>query len=115
MLKNKEEIDIMKTASEASSKGHLEMMKKCKIGIPEYYLMGYFLDYGLFVYNAKFSPYPEIVASGRNGAILHYEEGNKIIQDKELIVCDCAYRIGNYCSDITTTFPSNGKFTEKQK
>ena len=105
----------MRIAAEASSEGHVEMMKKCKPGLRESQLMGYLRDQGLIGYNVKFKAYPDIIASGPNAAILHYEINNRIIQPKEMVLCDCAHRIGNYCSDITTTFPSDGKFTSYQR
>jgi len=105
----------MKIAMETSSEGHVEMMRKCKPGMRESQLQCIQNDYELLHYNVKNKAYPDIVASGPNSGILHYEINNRIIQSKELVLCDCANRIGNYCADITTTFPSDGKFTALQK
>jgi len=115
VIKNEAEIEIMKIAAKASSEGHIEMMRKCKVGLHEGQLMRYYRDYGLFAYNSSIKPYQDIIASGPNATILHYTQNDRQIQPKELILCDCAYRIGNYCADITTTFPSDGQFTQKQK
>eukprot|EP00826_Nyctotherus_ovalis_P004198 TRINITY_DN10887_c0_g1_i4.p1 TRINITY_DN10887_c0_g1~~TRINITY_DN10887_c0_g1_i4.p1 ORF type:complete len:227 (+),score=34.92 TRINITY_DN10887_c0_g1_i4:788-1468(+) len=114
MIKSEEEVEVMKIAAEASAEGHIRMMRKCRAGLLELHLMGHFRDYGLFAYNSKIKPYPDIVASGPNAAFMHYDKNQREIQPKEMILCDCAYRIGNYCADITTTFPSDGKFTKKQ-
>ncbi|MDR3548929.1 MAG: M24 family metallopeptidase [Candidatus Pacebacteria bacterium] len=105
----------MKSAVEATSEGHIEMMRKCKPGMREAHLMGFLRDQGLIGYNVKFKAYPDIVASGKNASVLHYETNNRVIQPKELVLCDCAHRVCGYCADITTTFPSDGKFTDKQR
>ncbi len=113
--KSAAELDVMRTAIEAAVEGHIEMMRRCRPGIRESHLMAHFRHCGLFNYNVKFKPYPDIVASGPNAATMHYDTDDRIIKDGDLVLCDCAHRICNYCSDITTTFPANGKFTEKQK
>ena len=59
--------------------------------------------------------YPPIVASGKNACILHYTENNKELKDGELLLIDAGCEINGYASDITRTFPINGKFTAAQK
>lgn len=69
-------------------------------------------QYSNFVnFGCRFSAYECICASGRNGATLHYEDNNKTISDSELILNDMGGKFYGYCSDITVTFPSNGRFT----
>ena len=77
--KNPEEIEVMQTAIQASAEGHIEMMRKCKPGLRESQLMCYYRDQGLFRYNVRIKAYPDIIASGKNAAVLHYEINNKII------------------------------------
>lgn len=64
---------------------------------------------------ARFEPYNCICASGRNASTLHYIVNDKLIKDDTLILNDMGGKYYGYCSDITITFPSNGKFNEKQK
>lgn len=88
-------------------------MKHCKPGLRESYLDSKFKAYGLENYNIKFSAYGDIMGSGPHSATLHYEDNNKIIKEDEIILCDCGYHMCGYASDITTCFPSNGKFTPR--
>lgn len=92
-MKSEEEQDVIKSAVEASAASHIEMMRKCKPGQRESILMGVFRDHGLFNYNVKFKAYPDIVASGRNAAVLHYEINDRIMQSGDLVLCDCAHRV----------------------
>lgn len=75
----------------------------------------------LFRYYAKwwsphaYPPYEEICATGKNGAILHYHQNKDDIQDGDLFLMDAGTSYNRYCSDITSTFPTNGKYTDKQK
>jgi len=59
--------------------------------------------------------YPSIVGSGPNSAILHYVENNRLVQEKEFVLVDAGAEFLGYSSDITRTFPSDGKFTDGQK
>jgi Xaa-Pro aminopeptidase len=105
----------MKASIQAAAEGHMEMMKRCKPGMRESQLACYLRELALVKYNIKVEAYPDIIGSGKNSGILHYEKNSKIIQDGDLVLCDCGHRVHGYCSDLTTTFPANGKFTPKQK
>lgn len=59
--------------------------------------------------------YGAIFGSGKDCAILHYIDNNKELKDGDLMLCDAGARKYGINSDITTTFPVNGKFTQKQK
>jgi len=56
-----------------------------------------------------------IVASGKNTTIGHYMVNNQIIQDNDLVLIDAGVEYNGYSSDITRTFPANGKFTPRQR
>lgn len=91
-------------------------MQTCKPNISENKLsrkiMDEFMDHGL---NTNEVAYPNIVGSGKNGCTLHYEKNNSIIKDGELVLIDAGGEYKNYASDITRTFPANGKFTKEQR
>jgi len=60
------------------------------------------------------TPYENIVGFGKNGSVLHYSPSNLVTcKNGDLILIDAGARINGYCSDLTRTFPLNGKFTEK--
>lgn len=59
--------------------------------------------------------YWPICCSGRDCSILHYHRNDKELVDGGLMLCDLGAKMNGICSDITTTFPINGKFSKKQK
>ncbi len=66
-------------------------------------------------YNQKLPAYPPIVCSGRRCSVLHYGANTEIIPDHSLLLTDMGMYLQHYASDITTTYPANGKFTPKQR
>src|SRR5690606_28874760 len=59
--------------------------------------------------------YNSIVAGGGNACILHYTENDQMLRDGELVLIDAGCEYEYYASDITRTFPVNGKFSPEQK
>ena len=59
--------------------------------------------------------YSSIVAGGPNACVLHYRDNNRQLQDGELLLIDAGCEYHGYASDITRTFPVNGKFSGPQK
>ncbi len=59
--------------------------------------------------------FPSIVATGKNGTVLHYMESNAVLQKGDLVVVDIGARYNGYCADITRTYPVSGAFTKRQK
>jgi Xaa-Pro aminopeptidase len=88
-------------------------MLKTKPGLYEHHISAEF-DSEFRKGNSEHS-YPPIVASGENACILHYTENNKILNDGDLLLVDAGCEILGYASDITRTFPINGRFSEPQK
>eukprot|EP00831_Metopus_contortus_P074334 TRINITY_DN678_c0_g1_i1.p1 TRINITY_DN678_c0_g1~~TRINITY_DN678_c0_g1_i1.p1 ORF type:complete len:374 (+),score=63.92 TRINITY_DN678_c0_g1_i1:77-1198(+) len=115
VIKNDEEVKVMRASAIAAVETHLEIMKAIKPGMRESFLMGIARAVGIQRYNSKLRPYGDILASGKGAATLHYVCNDKIIPDNDLILCDVGQIIWGYCSDITTTFPTNGKFPEMHK
>jgi len=64
---------------------------------------------------ARRPAYPSIVGSGPNSTILHYPRSERTMKDGELILMDMSAEFAHYASDITRTFPVNGKFTPEQR
>jgi Xaa-Pro aminopeptidase len=59
--------------------------------------------------------YGSIVAAGRNSCILHYQQNDALLKDGDLVLIDAGCEIDCYASDITRTWPVNGKFSPEQK
>ena len=64
---------------------------------------------------AKMPAYGSIVAAGRNACILHYRENDALLKDGDLVLIDAGCEIDCYASDITRTFPANGRFSKEQR
>jgi len=63
----------------------------------------------------KVQPYQPIVGCGHGAATLHYHDNDKVIKDGDTLLTDHAHGVHHYASDITSCFPANGKFTQKQR
>lgn len=113
-IKSKIEQDIMREVVQITCEGHHYMMKMAKDGMGEHQLAELFrLHCGLS--GAPRLAYEMIVGAGRNASILHYIVNSKVLKDGELVLCDVGIEGNGYCADVTTTFPVNGKFDDKQK
>jgi len=109
-----EEIAEIKKAIHITNLGIQSMMKNVKPGMYEYQLESFF-DQTIKYNGASGFAFTTICAAGKNGCVLHYRTNNSIINDGDLVLCDLGAEYNLYKSDITRTFPANGKFTEKQK
>ena len=111
--KSTQEIELMQIASTISAQAHTRAMQAVKPGMMEYALEAE-LNY-IFGQNGCVPSYNSIVGGGANGCILHYVENDKVLKDGDLVLIDAACEYQLYASDITRTFPVNGKFSSEQK
>jgi len=112
LIKSDYEIKLIREAAKVSIKGHKAAMKKSKPGIYEYELDAE-IKY-IFNKNNMHFAYMSIVGGGNNACTLHYVKNNDILRDNDLVLIDAAAENQGYASDITRTFPVNGKFTKDQ-
>jgi len=114
LFKSAGEIKVMAKAAEVSAEAHKRAMKKCMPGQYEYQLEAdithTFMDAG-----SRSAAYPSIVGGGDNGCILHYIENNSKLKDGDLVLIDAGCELDCYASDITRTFPVNGRFSNEQR
>lgn len=114
LFKRSEELRIMRRAAKITSKAHKRAMAVCKPGMYEYQLQAE-IEHE-FTYSGCSGPaYSTIVAGGVNACILHYTENKYELKDGDLLLIDAGCELDNYASDITRTFPVNGKFSPEQK
>ena len=113
LIKDPTEIQNMQTAANLTAKAHMTAMTKVSPGLYEYNVEAQ-IDAEFRTGNADHA-YPPIVASGKNSCILHYTANNKILNDGELLLIDAGCESLGYASDITRTFPINGRFSKVQK
>lgn len=111
--KSTQEIELMQIASTISAQAHTRAMQTVKPGMMEYALEAE-LNY-IFGQNGCVPSYNSIVGGGENGCILHYVENDKVLKNGDLVLIDAACEYQLYASDITRTFPVNGKFSSEQK
>ncbi|ENW08332.1 Xaa-Pro aminopeptidase [Acinetobacter beijerinckii] len=111
--KSAQEIELMQIASNISAEAHTRAMQTVKPEMMEYALEAE-LKY-IFGKNGCVPSYNSIVGGGENACILHYVENNKPLKDGDLVLIDAACEYEFYASDITRTFPVNGKFSPEQK
>lgn len=114
LFKSAPEIQLMQRAGEISAKAHRRAMAVCKPGMMEYQLEAELL-YVFAKNGARFPAYSSIVGGGDNGCILHYVENRDMLRDGDLVLIDAGCELDHYASDITRTFPVNGKFSREQK
>ena len=112
--KNAKEIEQMQTAADIAAEAHILAMKKVKPGMNEgqveSLMEAYMRDKG-----ASGVAYNSIIGGGENATILHYVENNMPLKDGDLILIDAGAEFEGYASDITRTFPVNGKYTPAQR
>ena len=64
---------------------------------------------------SEYPAYGSIVAGGANACVLHYTANDALLRDGDLLLIDAGCELGSYASDITRTFPVNGKFSGAQR
>lgn len=112
--KTEDEVELMQKAADIASEAHVLAMKTARAGINESQVESV-IEHHFRMSGASGVSYNSIVGGGDNATILHYVENNMPLKDGDLLLIDagCAYK--GYASDITRTFPVNGKFTKAQR
>ncbi|WP_134684326.1 aminopeptidase P N-terminal domain-containing protein [Brevibacillus migulae] len=114
MVKSPAEVEEIKKAIEITDEALRRIWEHTSPGVMEYELEAH-LDFVAKSHGIRELPYIPIVAGGRNATVLHYSSNNQKIEDGQLVLIDLGMSSNYYASDITRTFPVNGKFTERQK
>lgn len=114
LYKSAPEIKVMERAAQISAEAHCRAMKVCKPGMFEYQLEAE-LTHCFMQHGSRAPAYPSIVGGGDNACILHYIDNNQPLLDGTLVLIDAGCELDCYASDITRTFPVNGKFSPEQK
>ncbi|TLY47966.1 MAG: Xaa-Pro aminopeptidase [Gammaproteobacteria bacterium] len=114
LRKSQTELDCLRRAADISSAAHLRAMHACRPGLYEYQLEAE-LMYEFYRQGSRALAYPNIVASGANSCILHYTDNRTELKSGDLVLIDAGCEYQNYASDITRTFPVNGRFSPEQK
>jgi Xaa-Pro aminopeptidase len=120
LIKDAHEQDVMRRAAQISAKAHIRAMqtsaRMLRTGqdVREYHLDAELL-HEFRLHGSQFPAYTSIVAAGANACVLHYRADAAPVRDGELVLIDAGCELDGYASDITRTFPANGKFTGPQR
>ena len=120
LIKDAREQDVMRRAAQISAQAHIRAMQtsarmlRAGQDVREYHLDAELL-HEFRMHGSQFPAYTSIVAAGANACVLHYRADVAPVRDGELVLIDAGCELDGYASDITRTFPANGKFTGPQR
>lgn len=114
MQKDEDEIALTKEAIKLTDTALKNVLKNLKPGMFEYEAQADF-EYSIRRNGAEWTAFPTIAGSGMNGTMLHYDTNQDMMEDGSLLLMDLGARVRGYNSDITRTYPVNGKYTERQR
>jgi Xaa-Pro aminopeptidase len=114
LRKSDGELATMRQAATITQEAHLRAMELTRPGMHEYEIDAELLH--VFRKHGSERPaYESIVGSGPNATILHYRAGDRVLNDGELVLIDAGCEYDYYASDVTRTFPVNGRFSDAQR
>lgn len=113
VVKTAEEIAAMERAARSGALAMCEAMRSCRPGLGEWDLDA-LLNWIQARHGADGPAYAAIVGSGANSLVLHYNFSARRMRDGEVVLIDFGPEVDHYTTDITRTFPVNGKFTDRQ-
>ncbi len=114
LIKSASEIHLMSQAADMSAKAHQLLMEQCAPGKGEYVIEGYLLQY-FYQQGCRHTAYESIIAGGENACVLHYVKNDSVLKNGDLLLVDAGVEYQYYASDVSRTFPVNGKFSSQQK
>jgi len=114
LLKDAHEASLMRRAGAIAAAAHRRAMQSVRPGRNEYEIEAELL-YEFRRNGAQFPAYSPIVAGGPNACVLHYVANNMPLRDGDLLLIDAGCELDGYASDITRTFPVNGRFSGAQR
>ncbi|XP_071951353.1 xaa-Pro aminopeptidase 3-like [Antedon mediterranea] len=113
VLKSEAEVRLMRESASIAARSFVKVMRASYPGIRESELYAK-IDLECRLAGAEFLAYPPVVAGGNRANTLHYISNNQVVQDKELVLMDAGCEYHGYASDITRTWPVNGRYTSAQ-
>lgn len=114
LFKSPFEQALMRRSAAIAAGAHRRAMQKVCAGKMEYEIEAEFL-HEFYRFGAQSPAYTSIIAGGANACTLHYNANNARLNDGDLLLIDAGCELDGYASDITRTFPVNGKFNAAQK
>jgi Xaa-Pro aminopeptidase len=113
LYKTRNELRVMRRAAKIATDAHVRAMRVVRPGMNEHEVEAELQH--TFRRNGAVPSYEPIVGGGANGCVLHYRANNAVLKDGDLLLIDAGAEYQCYASDITRTFPVNGKFSPEQR
>ena len=114
LLKDAHELGVMRRAARIAAAAHRRAMQRTRPGRYEYEIEAELL-YEFRRNGAQFPAYSPIVAGGANACVLHYVANDAALRDGDLLLIDAGCELDGYASDVTRTYPVNGRFSAAQR
>ncbi len=114
LVKDESELAIMRRAARISASAHRRAMQATRPGRFEYEIEAELL-HTFRSHGSEAPAYTSIVTGGANACVLHYVSNDAKLQDGDLLLIDAGCELAGYASDITRTFPVNGRFSGPQR
>ena len=121
LIKDEGELATMRRAAQISAGAHVRAMRFCAArfragaaSVREYEIEAELL-HEFRRHGAQSPAYPSIVAAGANACVLHYAAGDTPLRAGELCLIDAGCEFDGYASDVTRTFPADGRFSPAQR
>ena len=114
LYKSRHEISMLRKAAAISATAHMRAMRSCRPGKTEYQIEAE-LIHEFMRQGAHSAAYPSIVGSGANSCVLHYIDNTRELEDGDILLIDAGAEYQSYASDVTRTFPVNGRFSNQQQ
>jgi Xaa-Pro aminopeptidase len=114
LVKDAHELAVMRRAARIAAAAHRRAMQRTRPGRNEYEIEAELL-YEFRRNGAQTPAYTPIVAGGANACVLHYVSNDALLRDGELLLIDAGCELDGYASDVTRTFPVNGRFGAAQR
>jgi Xaa-Pro aminopeptidase len=114
VVKDAAEVEVMRRAGTIAAAAHRRAMQLAAPGLGEYAIEAELL-HEFRRQGAQAPAYTPIVAAGAHACVLHYVENDGVLADGDLLLIDAGCELDGYASDITRTFPVNGRFSSPQR
>lgn len=114
LIKSAAELRLLRKAGDITARAHCRAIRNCRPGLAEYHLEAE-LQHEFASAGARHPAYPSIVGGGHNACVLHYLENSARLRDGDLVLIDAGCELEYYASDVTRTFPVNGRFNPQQR
>jgi len=113
VYKSREELAVMRKSAKVAIEAHETAMRTCVPGMSEADIHAGLMH--TFIRNHCEASYLPIVAGGANACVLHYIENREPLNDGDLLLIDAGAELDGYASDITRTFPVNGRYSDARR